>query len=111
MSRHAKAETCPRCRAVVLVGPDDDVAALVAVVDPDPIPAAQEWLALVAGRPTYTLHPRGPVQVLNARTHWGIRANTQPVVYVTHECGNAMPPAECVPADAVAAIDPDAIPF
>lgn len=110
MSRHAKPETCPRCQAVVLVGPDDDVAAIVAVVDPQPIPAADEWLALLAGRPTYTLDARGAVAVLNARTHWAIRANNAPALYVTHECGQLMRSVQCA-SELPAATDSDVIPF
>lgn len=110
MKRHAQPGTCPRCHAGVLTGPDDDFAAVLATVDPQPIPAADEWLALLAGRPTYTLDARGLQGVLNARTHWAIRANNERALYVAHECGQLMRSVQCA-SELPDATDSDVIPF
>lgn len=48
--RAAKSETCSRCGAELLVGPDDDACAVTARVDPAPATLIEEVAARLAGR-------------------------------------------------------------
>lgn len=57
--RSAQVRTCPTCRARVLVGDDNHVAALTATVDPAAITLPAEALALASGRRTYTVRSLG----------------------------------------------------
>ena len=54
-TRRARAATCRGCGAKVLDGLDADVCALVATVDPTPLTAIGEVLAVLDGRRTFTL--------------------------------------------------------
>lgn len=56
MTRHTNTRRCPTCKASVLVGLNDDLAAFQVVVDPTPLTPIGEALALLAGRPTLHLH-------------------------------------------------------
>lgn len=57
--RHAKPRTCPTCRARVLVGDDNHLAALTTTIDPTPALLPDEALAMALGRKTYQVRTNG----------------------------------------------------
>lgn len=86
---------CPHCRAPILVGLDDDVAAIPAHVDPWPLTVRDEataWLATPPRR-TYRLDATGPRLRIRARDHWQI-TGTPPGpgchVVAEHRCGQPL---------------------
>lgn len=92
MNRRA-CPTIHRCGATVLTGLDNDLAALVARVDPEPLTALGEVQALTAGRTTYAL--RG--QALDRRDRWSIPGHPPShalPVHAEHRCGEPLP-ADC----------------
>lgn len=88
-----------RCGAVVLVGLDDDLCALQAVVDPAPLTAAGELAAVLTGRWTYRADaaPDGRRVQLVRRDRWNMRTPPSQVpVLAEHRCGlqlSLAPPA------------------
>lgn len=90
MRRAALDGHCPRCGLVVLSGPDADTAALTAVVDPHPVDARLELLALLTGRATYDAwrRPDGNVE-LERRDRWSTAARRTDVL-AEHRCGAAL---------------------
>ncbi len=54
-ARKATKTLCRRCGAQTLTGLDNDICALQAVVDPDPVPADVELAARASGRWSYDL--------------------------------------------------------
>lgn len=57
--RKARATTCGKCRAPVLVGLDADRCAFTVTVDPHPLSNLGEAQALLAGRQTYAYERTG----------------------------------------------------
>lgn len=108
ISRAARARHCRRCGRTTLRGLDADRAALAVTVDPTPVNALGEFLALSAGRITYDLEwragryelsPREPAHIRAAPAR--LRARRQ--VVVSHSCGSTMP------ADGLIAMDNEMI--
>lgn len=87
--RAAKPNTCRRCGKPVLAGPDDDIAALPAAVDPQPVDAATELLALSDGRASYNLIGG---ELCYRTQQWHVRyapAGVSPhPVHLEHRCPN-----------------------
>lgn len=54
-ARWATAHHCPRCKQWTLTALDDDVMAIQATIQPDPVTHAGETAAVLAGWPTYEL--------------------------------------------------------
>jgi hypothetical protein len=91
ISRTVHTHTC-RCGRTVLRGLDGPVAALTAVVDPQPISALGEATALIAGAWTYDLIPaRGRQLELHHRNLWNIAGQRRWPVHATHMCGITWP--------------------
>lgn len=96
--RKAKEATCRRCGARVLRGPDRDRVSLDATVDPRPVDARGEQLALEQGRFTYDYilgrlefrHVERIAMSPGGRRHqlWVL---DRPVL-IEHRCGD-LPPA------------------
>lgn len=88
----ASLRRCPKCRAVVLVGLDDHVAAMTATADLDPLDPAGEAQAWLTGRATYRLMDRGPRTQLRRRDHHAIAGHPAGVVTVVaeHRCGHPL---------------------
>lgn len=72
VGRAARARRC-RCRQYVLAGLDSDRCALPVAVDPDPLSARGEAVALIAGRSTYSLRFLSGRLELDHRGHFEIR--------------------------------------
>ena len=72
-TRRARATNC-RCGAPVISGLDADICALVATVDPRPLSAQGEALALITDRRTWTFRTVGERLVLDVRDDYAIRA-------------------------------------
>lgn len=85
--REAKPNTCTTCGKPVLAGPDDDIAALPAIVDPTPVDAATELRALMAGLASYNLIGH---DLCWRSQHWHVRhapAGVSPYpVHIEHRC-------------------------
>lgn len=79
---------CRACRASILEGWDGDQLAVRATVDPDPVTALGEALALLAGRSSYELRSYTAGMALHQRDRWQItgRNADQHFVLVDHEC-------------------------
>lgn len=88
---------CTSCRALVLVGPDFDFAAVDATVDPEPlVRPVEEARVVIAGRATYALRRHGRRLFLTRRDHWQMKrtpAGSQPtsgargyVIVADHAC-------------------------
>lgn len=96
ISRRARVRRC-HCRARILVGLDDIVAAFEARCDPTPLTALGEALAAVTGRRTWALRREGARYVLDPRTAddiaaWPAGTRQREDVLAEHVCG-AAPPA------------------
>jgi hypothetical protein len=92
VARAARSTSCGRCRSPVMVGLDDDMCALSAVVDVYPLSPAGEVVALMSGRRTYSLTWAGGRYEIDRRDSYriegmapGDRSNVD--VVVNHECG------------------------
>ena len=87
----ARAHTCPRCGALTLRALDDEVAGLLAVVDPLPLdgPAA-ELAAILDGRTTYDLIGVYRKR-LAMRDELRIAAGSRYPVLATHRCPGPVP--------------------
>lgn len=92
IGRRARHRLCGQCQTVTLVGLDADTCAGEAQVDPHPITAIGEALALLTGRNTYRLRTAGRLQ-LDHRTRWHITAEPANTVDVLaeHRCGAPLP--------------------
>lgn len=92
-TRAVRANICHRCHAEILEGLDDDRAALVARVDPQPVDNLGEYLAIAAGRSTYSLRRVTPRRYeLDHRDQWRIRGHQWPV-HAQHICAAAPLPS------------------
>lgn len=108
-ARGAKPRICERCNAPVLIGLDDDIAALDVTADPTPLDALGEILAVAQGRRTYTLAVTGGRHELNYRDEYRIRGRAPGAghydVVPEHRCGIApLPTVAAVTVPAPAAI-------
>ena len=96
-ARCAFRRRCPTCSAPVLTGLDADAAALTVTVDPQPIDALGEALAVLAGRATFEAWTAGPRVELEHRGAGRIAfrpAGTSSVaVAAAHRCGSPPPTA------------------
>lgn len=84
------------CNQHVLVGLDDEIAALTARCDPYPISAIGEVQALSDGRATYYLH-RGCLERRDRWTIPGHPPSPQLLVLAEHRCDDPLPPAWLAP--------------
>lgn len=71
--RRALGAECPDCGRATLVGPDADVCAITARVDPTPLTRDQELACVLLRRPVYDLdagrlYDRTPAAVVHAPT-------------------------------------------
>ncbi|MGO4984792.1 hypothetical protein [Collinsella sp. Sow4_E3] len=89
-TRHIQAERCRRCRADVLRGLDDMWAAGPIEVDPTPLSALGEALALLAGRRTIACEHWHGLR-FTRRGRWQITSRPAGTfrgdVYASHLCG------------------------
>lgn len=89
-SQHLRAERCHQCRADTLRGLDDMWAAGPIEVDPTPLSAIGEALALLAGRRTVACEHWHGLR-FTRRRHWQITsrpAGTRGLdIYAEHRCG------------------------
>lgn len=88
MSRASIQAHCQQCRADVIVGPDADRAALIAVTDPQPITRRGELLAACDKRHTYSQDLNG---WLHHRDGWRLRSPAHGTVLAEHRCGQPLP--------------------
>lgn len=91
ISRRARPHACPNCHALTIVGLDHDRSALTVRADPSPLSPAGELIALLTGRPTYSLHPHGNRYEINPRSQWAITSTpagtlTSCDVVAAHQC-------------------------
>jgi len=86
-ARAAQLRVCKKCGAPVLAGLDADIAALKVQIDPTPVDAVGEALAVLAGRGTYELHRSRHGHQIHARYPWNITAPRKRPVYPGHRCG------------------------
>ena len=91
--RAAKARTCRHCHQPTFTGLDNDMCAYTATVDPAPLSAAGEVLALMFGRRTYTFtwYPSRGRYEIDLRDQWSIEskppgANPNTDVVSEHVC-------------------------
>ncbi len=94
------------CGQTILTGLDDDTCAGTATVDPTPLTAIGEALALIDGRCTYALTWRASLPELDQRTQWDLRARDadHTVVLPEHRCHTAPLPTHGTP---ITLDDPD----
>lgn len=86
--RKAAAQTCRDCQAVIIVGLDDDAAALVARADPTPITWAAELIINI----THRRHTYALIRAeLNRRDPGHLVAESQFPVLPEHKCGHPAP--------------------
>jgi hypothetical protein len=95
-ARHAKPNLCARCSSWTLLGLDGDVLAHTARVDPTPLSAQGELVALLTSRRTWTLTRTGRHLALDDRDPWrtagrppGAR-NATYAVLPQHRCGTTL---------------------
>jgi hypothetical protein len=90
--RGVTAERCRDCRAQILFGWDDDVAATRVAVEPTPLTPMGEAIALLGGRSSYTLKSRKAGLALWRRDHWQIAGIKSPRIDIvaTHKCGESL---------------------
>lgn len=75
LTRRARLRPCRRCGADTLVGLDADQCAFERHVDPEPLSALGEVLAVLEGRKTFNLARQGVGYVLHPRPSRYIAAN------------------------------------
>lgn len=97
-TRHIQAERCPDCRADILRGLNDTVAASSIDVDPTPLSALGEALAILAGRSTVACESWGGSGArFTRRGHHQITSRPAGTfrgdVYATHLCGSTPLPS------------------
>lgn len=98
LSRRARIRPCPKCKALILAGLDDDECAFEVAVDPVPLNPLGEALATIERRRTYRLRSEGGRYVLDPRGASNITrrpAGSTPRADVlrTHRCGTEVPEA------------------
>ncbi len=81
LRRTVREHRCPQCRADVLVGYDNDVAALGAIADAQPVTYRDELLAVIAGLASYQL-----IGALLYRRDSQHLASAAVVVHLEHRC-------------------------
>lgn len=84
--RHASWNRCPRCRAIILEGLDDDIAAFTVQADPTPINIDQENICHTIGRHTYTATIGKNIELNHRTTYAAGRPSRHPIV-PAHRCG------------------------
>jgi hypothetical protein len=94
--RDARPVRCPDCKAQVLRGVNDNVAAFTVWVDQAPLGVVGEALAHLTGRATYALRRHGANLRLYRRDQWQIGSRAAvgrfPVdVVADHCCGQSLP--------------------
>lgn len=72
IGRNARGRRCRDCGGWVLAGLDGDRCAEAVNVDPTPLSALGEAMALVGGRGTYALRREGPGFRIDRRHRWAI---------------------------------------
>jgi len=90
ISRRLRARRCRDCQTMVLAGLDADQCAFATFVDPAPISALGEALAVLADRHTYDLRRVGPQFELDHRCALNISkrpADGTRDVHASHRCG------------------------
>lgn len=92
VTRRARIRRCRRCRAPVVSGLDDDVMAEPVDIDPLPLTALGEALALLRNVSTYDLARRAGKYVIDRRTvfeisGWPPESRRNVDVVKRHECG------------------------
>jgi len=100
-TRTCRTSRCPSCKGQTLTGLSDDTLAWSVQVDPVPLSAQGEALALLAGRHTYAAQRHEGRSVrLHQRTRWqiagtpaGARGLVVFDVYADHRCGAVLPAA------------------
>lgn len=90
LGRRARIRAC-RCGQLILAGLDDDVCALEAYADPEPLTPLGEMLARIEGRCTWTVRHQLGGWILDIRSHLEIAAKpagSQPRADVVreHQC-------------------------
>lgn len=75
ISRNARGRRCRDCNEWVLAGLDADRCAGTAYVDPEPLSALGEMVALMGGRSTYLLRRDTSSFRLDYRDRWAIQGN------------------------------------
>lgn len=109
--RAATLRTCPRCDTVLLVGLDDEIAALTARTEILSLNTVGEALALLSGRRTFDLISIGGRKELHRRDEWHITAERRYPVLPEHRCGASLAAhAMRIPARRRYVI-PDEVPF
>lgn len=93
VTRRARATYCRSCGATVIRGLDAETAAASVTVDPNPIGALGEILAIAAGRSTYSLTWRGGRYEIDYRDQFTITGSPPDSLYVVaaHRCGILLP--------------------
>lgn len=90
--RRLRADACPRCQRMIVTGLDGDVAAMLAVADPEPLDALGELRALLDGCETYEARQAlGGRLELDHRDQWRVEGNPPGSfagdVLAGHRCG------------------------
>src|SRR5262245_8937193 len=92
VSRRARATFCRSCGAGILLGLDAPMAGVAVAVDPTPISALGEALALLDSRTTYSLHWSDHYE-LHRRDQYSIAAKPAGTnaydILAEHKCGSA----------------------
>lgn len=99
--RTARPDRCRHCKAPILRGLDENLCAFQIAVDPAPLAAIGEVLALLDGRSTVTAHRDRSNIILTRRNQWAISRHpagqpdrVQPYdVLAEHHCGSPPLPA------------------
>lgn len=85
---------CRKCGQPILSGLDDDICALDAHVDPDPVTPEGEFLGVLAGRLSYDGHrvtADGRIELRRRDLHHLPTRTTD--IFVEHRCGQPLPVA------------------
>jgi hypothetical protein len=91
--RGVQAHRCPHCHGHILTGYDEDWTALKVDVDPTPLTALGEAMALLDNRGSYHLRTYKTGFALWRRDHWqiaGSRNYPRGDVVTRHECGKPL---------------------
>lgn len=92
---------CTKCKQIIVVGLDADVAAWKVEVDPTPLNAKQELACHLVGRRTWSLTVRNRSLEIDVREPANARPPEHEPFHVVprHQCG-ARFPGFCIPATA-----------